>query len=298
MKLTDVHLKLLHTTQSALPFDVEFWPRLASGLFLEVPTLHAMLRELSQAGALLGWRGELNPALPEAREALLTGPVQPAGSRLRWCGRDEQGAIASVGWLGDSNARFCWNSLSCRKCWGRVRPTLHTGLELLAPDTDRTIRMGEGEKAALVFGNDAEARVADFLMELRPLDLASSPWDTIGAAVGLPPAAAISATKKLLVSRVLRRVAFRFSPKGLGMKGCLLAGWAFDDSADAQGAAEGLGALEGAMDVFVREPEPNSKATLTCLFVGADAGSGMDAARRVGVQWGRAPVMARELELE
>ncbi len=293
--LDPVALKLIHSTQSAIPFDLPFWERLASGLFATPEKLGGLVQDLVGSGVLLGWQGELNPDLVEAREALGDGLTSP-GIHVRWsvlCGKSPLASTMALGDVGPPG----WASKRCRKCWGRLRPEMAEGLDLLAADSDRTTRAGMGDRPRLEFAFPLDARLAQALLEVRAPAIAVSPWVGLGESLGAPAEAVVAAAKRLVVSRVLRRVRFRYSARALGFAGCALAAWAVKSPGDLDGAAEGLAGLSGVADVFTREADVKTGANLTCLFLGRAKGTGADAARRVGEQWGLAPAFVEEIDM-
>ncbi len=290
--LDPVAQKLLHSTQSAIPFDLPFWERLAHGLFVSPGELADLVGELSRRGVLLGFQGELNPDLAEAREGLVEGPPPEGGALVRWSARSARRQWTSVLSLGEAGPPG-WRGERCLKCGGRLRPEVGTGLDLLAPDPDRTTRVSAGERPRMAFAAPLDARVAEALLRVRPLDPPETPWEGLAQELGMTAESVVASARRLVAGRVLRRVAFRFSARGLGFAGCALAGWGFDSEED----LAGLAGLVGAADVFLRARDPQTGANLACLLLGRDAGSGVDAAGRIGAQWGVPPVLLEEVEL-
>lgn len=289
-------LKLVHSTQSAIPFDLAFWERLAHGLFLTPESLGDLVGGLAREGILLGWGGELNPDLAEACEALLVGSEPPAGAHVRWSGRTASGPACSVVSLGEGRPPG-WRSERCVKCWGRLRPEVRAGIDLLAPDTDRTSRTGGGERPRLMLGSSLEAQLAQALLRVRALRPPVTPWGELAGELGVSEGSVVVAAKRLVVARVFRRICFRFSAAGLGFGGCALAAWGMGSGEELAGAADGLAGLAGVADVFMRQPDAKTGGNLTCLLLGRDPGSGVDAARRLGEQWGIPPLRVDEIDL-
>jgi len=287
--------KLLHSTQSQVPLDLDFWGRLAFGLRMEPAALGAMVAELTSAGMLLGLTGELNIALVEAGE-LLTTAAPPEGTLVRWEGGTSHGRMRSLGWLISPPAIEGWPSQRVTKLGGRLRPGLLQGMDLLSPESDRTTRVSDLAPAHLNFGSESEALIARALLSPTPLKYPESPWDGLAVAGGTTPEGAMRNVRSLLMNRILRRVALRFSARALGFRGMALVGWALPDESQAVAAAEGLAGVEGTADVFVRIPHPETRVNLTALFQGFAPGSGPDAASRIGNQWGFPPVMVMEIE--
>lgn len=288
--------KLLHSTQSQIPLDLDFWGRLAFGLRMEPAALGAMLGDLTAQGALLGLYGELNIALVESGELVTSAPA-PEGTLIRWEGSTSGGALRSLGWLMAPPAIEGWRALGVTKLGGRLRPGLVTGLDLLAPESDRTTRVVDAPPAHLNFATESEALIARALLSPTPLPYPQSPWAVLAPAGGTTPEGALRDVRSLLMNRILRRVALRFSARALGFEGMAFAGWGIADGEQAKAAAEGLAGIEGTADVFLRERHAESGANLTAMFQGFSRGSGADAATRIGNQWGVPPVMVTEIEL-
>jgi DNA-binding Lrp family transcriptional regulator len=287
--------KLLHSTQSQIPLDLDFWGRLAYGLRMEPAALGAMVADLTSEGVLLGFCGELNVAMVEAGELLTSAPA-PEGTLVRWEGASAEGSMRSLGWLVAPPAIEGWPSVRVTKLGGRLRPGLVSGIDLLAPESDRTTRVIDGPPAHLNFASESEALIARALLSPTQLVYPQSPWEVLAAAGGTTPEGAMRDVRALLMNRILRRVSLRFSARALGFEGIVLAGWAMPDESQATAAAEGLSAIEGTADVFVRVPHLDSRVNLTALFQGFARGSGADAASRIGNQWGIPPVMVTEIE--
>ncbi|MDX2176128.1 MAG: Lrp/AsnC family transcriptional regulator [Candidatus Sumerlaeia bacterium] len=274
--------KLFKSTQSAVPLVPGCLAALAHGFRFEVPPAEfpARLAELQSRGIVAGLWAELNPQLAEAAEALLAAP--PADSIARW----RSPGAASALFLGAEPPAGSRRDLQWFKAGLPLGGLRAEPAHLLAPDSERSFRCDPAATPRLRFREEWEAELVMALARPRPLAADRDPWEELGAELDIPAAEVLAALKRLTVEGVLRRVALRWSPAGLGWRGCGLAEWDFEDAAGAAPAGDALAGLLGTGDVAWREG-PGGSPRLTALFLAPGEGVGRAAAESVAAQWSR-----------
>lgn len=278
--------KLLRATQSMIPLLPDPWSALAHGLSCTAQELDRNLTEHQEHHALLGLVGESNPALPDAAEWIAHAPA-PRGALVRYQLDGPNGKRESLLRLGRYGEQPSFGSCTWFKC-GWTLNQVFEGTDPMDPETDRTLLTSPVDAVNFPELEEPDAKLADALLRPRPVRAAVSPWAELAEEIAYPGGVdgVLRSVKQLVLRRVFRRVSFRWSPQGLGLKGCAFAGWKIPMD-DAENAARRLAAIKGTAEVALRGSM--EEPVLTAIFLVKEKGSGLEVVARIAKAWGREP---------